>query len=110
MKERRSLRDIQAEEAELQAEAEFMMWWTAEEERVRLEDEAVAASLMVQQQPQKQQHRSGGGSSSRKNKKSTTPAPAEGKSSRKAPYAGERDHQPHHHPVGQRVPSDGKGS
>ncbi|KAH8989434.1 hypothetical protein EDB92DRAFT_1868224 [Lactarius akahatsu] len=38
--ELRSLRDIQAEEAELQAEAEFMKWWTAEEERIRLENEA----------------------------------------------------------------------
>ncbi len=52
-KERRSLKDIQAEEAELQAEAEFLKWWTAEEERIRLENEATAASLL---QPQKQQH------------------------------------------------------
>jgi len=109
MKERRSLRDIQTEEAELQAEAEFMMWWTAEEERIRLENEVVAASLMMQEQhqPQKQQHRGGG--SSKKNKKSAAPAPAEGKSSRKAAYVGERKNQP----VGQRVPHaslDGKGS
>jgi len=107
--ERRSLRDIQTEEAELQAEAEFMIWWTAEEERIRLENEAVAASLMVQQEPQKQQHRSGG----KKDKKSTAPAPPEGKSSRKTPIGGERRHQHRHaHPVGQRVPSesDGRGS
>ena len=58
-KERQSLRDIQAEEAELQAEAEFMKWWTAEEERIRLENEAIAASLLQpqKQQPQKQQQR-----------------------------------------------------
>jgi hypothetical protein len=58
-KERRSLRDIQAEEAELQAEAEFMKWWTAEEERIRLENEAMAASLLEPpiQQQQKQQPR-----------------------------------------------------
>jgi inhibitor of Bruton tyrosine kinase len=51
VKERRSLRDIQAEEAELQAEVEFMKWWTAEEERIRLENEAMLASL--EQQPKK---------------------------------------------------------
>ena len=64
-KERRSLRDIQAEEAELQAEAEFMKWWTAEEERIRLENETMAASLLqppVQQQ--RPHHRRG-----RRNKK-----------------------------------------
>lgn len=58
---RQSLRDIQAEEAELQAEAEFMKWWTAEEERIRLENEAVAESLLQQppiQQNKKQQQRS----------------------------------------------------
>ncbi len=57
-KERQSLREIQAEETELQAEAEFMKWWTAEEERVRLENEAIAAALLQpqKQQPQKQQH------------------------------------------------------
>jgi inhibitor of Bruton tyrosine kinase len=54
-KERQSLRDIQAEEAELQAETEFMMWWTAEEERIRLENEAMAASLL--QPPMQQQQR-----------------------------------------------------
>jgi hypothetical protein len=67
-KERRSLREIQAEETELQAEVEFMMWWTAEEERVRLENEAVAASLMQSQsRPQDRHHRHGHG---KKNKKS----------------------------------------
>jgi hypothetical protein len=71
-KERQSLRDIQAEEAELQAEAEFMKWWTAEEERIRLENEAIAASLL---QPQRQQQRPYG----RRNKKSAA-ATAEGES------------------------------
>lgn len=54
--ERRSLRDIQAEEAELQAEADFLKWWTAEEERVRVENEAIAASLLQQPQGRQQQH------------------------------------------------------
>jgi inhibitor of Bruton tyrosine kinase len=74
-KERRSLRDIQAEEAELQTEAEFMKWWTAEEERIRLENEAIAASLLEPQkpQPQPQQRHLG-----RKKKKSA--ATAEGES------------------------------
>jgi inhibitor of Bruton tyrosine kinase len=67
-KERQSLKDIQAEEAELQAEAEFMKWWTAEEERIRLENEAMAASLLQPpiQQHQKQQQRPHHG---RRNKK-----------------------------------------
>jgi hypothetical protein len=59
-KDRRSLMDIQAEEAELQAEAEFMKWWTAEEERIRLENEAMAASLLqptIQQNQKQQQQR-----------------------------------------------------
>ena len=73
-KERQSLRDIQAEEAELQAEAEFMKWWTAEEERIRLENEAIAASLL---QSQKQPQRSR--ISSRRNKKPAATT-AEGKS------------------------------
>jgi len=69
-KERRSLREIQAEETELQAEVEFMKWWTAEEERVRLENEAIAASLMQSQsqpRPQDRHHRHRHG---KKNKKS----------------------------------------
>lgn len=74
-KERQSLRDILAEEAELQAEAEFMKWWTAEEERVRLENEAIAAALL-QSQKQPQRPRPIG---SRRNKKSAATS-AEGKS------------------------------
>ena len=73
--ERRSLRDIQAEEADLQAEAEFLKWWTAEEERIRLENEAIAASLLQQPQQrrqQQQQHRHG-----RKGKKSAATSEAE---------------------------------
>jgi inhibitor of Bruton tyrosine kinase len=50
-KEWRSLRDIQAEEAELQAEVEFMKWWTAEEERIRLENEAMLTSLTQPKKP-----------------------------------------------------------
>ncbi len=80
-KERRSLKDIQAEEAELQAEAEFLKWWTAEEERIRLENEATAASLLQPQKQQQQQrphHRHYHG---RRNKKSAaTAAATEGES------------------------------
>ncbi|KAI0262373.1 hypothetical protein BC834DRAFT_892147 [Gloeopeniophorella convolvens] len=47
-KDKRSLRDIQAEEAEIQAEVDFMKWWTAEEERIRLETEASIASAASQ--------------------------------------------------------------
>ncbi|KAI9432872.1 hypothetical protein F5148DRAFT_121447 [Russula earlei] len=56
MKERRPVRDIQTEEAKLQAEAEFMMWCTAEEERIRVKNEARAALLMrpPQKEPQSQ--------------------------------------------------------
>ena len=73
--ERLSLRDIQAEEAELQAEVEFMKWWTAEEERIRLENEAVAASLLVQsnQPRQQRQHQKG-----RRGKTPASAAPADG--------------------------------
>jgi hypothetical protein len=67
--ERQSLRDIQAEEAELQAEAEFMKWWTAEEERIRLENEVMAASLLQQQQRPHHHHHHG-----RRNKKSVATA------------------------------------
>jgi hypothetical protein len=73
-KGRRSLMDIQAEEAELQAEADFMKWWTAEEERIRLENEAMAASLLQPQKQQPQQRSRG-----RRNKKPAV-ASAEGES------------------------------
>lgn len=41
-KDRRSLREIQAEEHALQEEADFLKWWTAEEERVQQEALALA--------------------------------------------------------------------
>ncbi|PPR01555.1 hypothetical protein CVT24_005881 [Panaeolus cyanescens] len=40
-KDKRSLREIQEEEASLQAEADFLKWWTAEEERLKQEQEAL---------------------------------------------------------------------
>jgi hypothetical protein len=64
--ERRSLRDIQAEEAELQAEVEFLKWWTAEEERIRLGNEAMVATLAQPKRLQQDRHRQHG----KKNKKS----------------------------------------
>jgi inhibitor of Bruton tyrosine kinase len=39
-KAKQSLLDIQQEEADQQAEIDFMKWWTAEEERLRLESMA----------------------------------------------------------------------
>ena len=105
--EHRSLRDIQAEETELQAEAEFMKWWTAEEERIRLENEAIAVSLLQQpqeiqqQRQQQQQHRHG-----RKGKKSAPAAEGESASGLRAPRGGGRKRQV----VEERVPSEGKGS
>ena len=42
VKDRRSLREIQAEEHALQEEADFLKWWTAEEERVQQEALALA--------------------------------------------------------------------
>jgi hypothetical protein len=101
--ERRSLRDIQAEEAELQAEVEFMKWWTAEEERIRLENEAIAASLLQQQQqpppPKRQQHRGGG-----KGKKSAAATDGKSTLNSKTPHREEQRHK-----MEDRVPSDGKG-
>ena len=73
--ELRSLRDIQAEEAELQAEVEFMKWWTAEEERIRLENEAVAASLLAQSGKQRHQRQHKG----RRGKTPASAAPADGR-------------------------------
>jgi hypothetical protein len=98
-KERQSLRDIQAEEAELQAEAEFMKWWTAEEERIRLENEAVAASLLQppieqnpkQQQQQQQQQRSHHHHHGRRNKKSVGTPEGDAAPSPRAPRGGGGD-------------------
>ena len=42
VRDKRSLKEIQEEERDLQAEADFLVWWTAEEERLRLEAEAMA--------------------------------------------------------------------
>ena len=97
---RRSLRDIQAEEAELQAEAEFLMWWTAEEERIRLENEAIAMSLLQQPQQRQQQHRRG-----RRGKKSSSAVEVESTPGPKASRRGEQKSR-----AEERVPSDGKGS
>ena len=46
VRDKRSLKEIQEEERDLQAEADFLVWWTAEEERLRLEAEAVSAALV----------------------------------------------------------------
>lgn len=88
-KERQSLRDIQAEEAELQAEAEFMKWWTAEEERIRLENEALAASLLqppMQQQQRPHHHNHHG----RRNKKPVATAEGDTAPGPRAPRGGDR--------------------
>ncbi|KAF8264440.1 hypothetical protein EI94DRAFT_1738425 [Lactarius quietus] len=84
--ERHSIRDIQAEEAELQAEVEFMKWWTAEEERIRLENEAVAASLLAQpKHPRRQrQHKS------KKGKTPASAAPADSGTSTSASSRGQK--------------------
>ena len=37
VRDKRSLKEIQEEERDLQAERDFLVWWTAEEERLRLE-------------------------------------------------------------------------
>lgn len=97
-KDRRSLRDIQAEEAELQAEVEFMKWWTAEEERIRLENEAMAASLLQppiqqnqkqQQQQQRSHHNHHHGKRNRKPVATAEGGAATGSESR-APRGGDR--------------------
>ncbi|KAL1703404.1 hypothetical protein EV121DRAFT_208016, partial [Schizophyllum commune] len=46
VRDKRSLKEIQEEERDLQAEADFLVWWTAEEERLRLEAEAVSAAVV----------------------------------------------------------------
>lgn len=109
--ERSSLRDIQAEEAELQAEAEFMKWWTAEEERIRLENEAVAASLLAssnQPRQQRQHPKSKRGKTPKNAPPADGGAPASSSSGRgqKAPRGGGEGKR--RTPV--RVPSDGKGA
>ncbi|KAI0291504.1 hypothetical protein B0F90DRAFT_1823827 [Multifurca ochricompacta] len=104
-KERRSLREIQTEEAELQAEVEFMKWWTAEEERIRLENEAVAESLAQAQSKRPQHHHH----YNKKNKKSSAVlavTESDGAAGPRAPRGGDRRRNAVH-----RVPSsDGKGT
>ena len=84
IKEHHSLWDIQAEEAELQAEAGFMKWWTGEEEHIHLENKAIAASL-VQQLQRRQQHYCG-----RKGKKSAATVNGESVPGPKAPHREEQ--------------------
>ncbi|KAK2467695.1 hypothetical protein APHAL10511_000289 [Amanita phalloides] len=61
-KDKRSLRDIQAEEEARQQEEGFLRWWAAEEERVRLEVAAVSRALAESQgQASKQRRKSRGG-------------------------------------------------
>jgi hypothetical protein len=103
--ERRSLRDIQAEEAELQAEVDFMKWWTAEEERIRLENEAMMASLAQPKKLQQDRHHQRG----KKNKKeagtSEGDAPVVQRASRGADSERKGPGK-----VKERVPPDGKGT
>ncbi|KAF8637011.1 hypothetical protein AX17_003108 [Amanita inopinata Kibby_2008] len=49
-KDKRSLREIQAEEEERRQEEDFLRWWATEEERVKLENEAVARALQESDQ------------------------------------------------------------
>lgn len=60
-KDKRSLRDIQAEEEARQQEDDFLMWWAAEEERVRLESEAMSRALSESQMPASKSKRRGKG-------------------------------------------------
>ncbi|KAI9440915.1 hypothetical protein H4582DRAFT_1811180 [Lactarius indigo] len=106
--ERRSLKDIQAEEAELQAEVEFMKWWTAEEERIRLENEAVAASLLAQSNQSRHQRKGRRGKTQANAPLADGGAPASSPSSRgpKTPRGGGEGKRR----TPQRVPSDGKSA
>ncbi|KAH9055769.1 hypothetical protein EDB87DRAFT_1280263 [Lactarius vividus] len=102
--EQRSLRDIQAEEAELQAEAEFMKWWTAEEERIRLENEAVAASLLAQSNQPRHRRKGRSGKTPTNTPLADGGAPASSNRGQKAPRGGGEGKRR----TPQRVPSDGK--
>ena len=102
VKERRSLLDIQAEEAELQAEVEFMKWWTAEEERIRLENEAMLASLEQQpKKPRQVRHRHLG----KTNKKSVGTSGGDSRVDQRATSSGERGQK-----TTERVPDTTKGT
>ncbi|KAI0248740.1 hypothetical protein BJV78DRAFT_1331173 [Lactifluus subvellereus] len=103
--ERRSLRDIQAEEAELQAEVDFMKWWTAEEERIRLENEAMVASLTQPKKLQQDRHHQHG----KKNRKSAGTSEGDAAVVQRASRgAGAEQKGPGR--VKERVPPDGKKS
>ncbi|KAH9041005.1 hypothetical protein EDB85DRAFT_1858258 [Lactarius pseudohatsudake] len=104
--ELRSLRDIQAEEAELQAEAEFMKWWTAEEERIRLENEAVAASLLAQSNQPRHQRKSRRGKTPANAPPADGGAPASSSRGQKAPRGGGEGKRR----TPQRATSDGKSA
>ncbi|KIL60845.1 hypothetical protein M378DRAFT_130290 [Amanita muscaria Koide BX008] len=84
---KRSLREIQAEEETRQQEQDFLRWWAAEEERVRLESDAALSRAMADSA------RVDGGSSSKGRRK-----PHAGKKSStkdgKPPVTGTRDPNP----------------
>jgi hypothetical protein len=62
IKDKKSLRDIQAEEEARQQEKDFLRWWAEEEERVRLESEAMSRALAESQtQAGKSKRRGKGG-------------------------------------------------
>ncbi|KAF6760676.1 hypothetical protein DFP72DRAFT_1091851 [Ephemerocybe angulata] len=52
VKDKRTLKEIQQEEAELQQEADFLKWWTGEEERMRKEEMAALEAFQAQSQSQ----------------------------------------------------------
>ncbi|KAH9169421.1 hypothetical protein EDB89DRAFT_1888857 [Lactarius sanguifluus] len=104
--ELRSLRDIQAEEAELQAEAEFMKWWTAEEERIRLENEAVAASLLAQSKQPRHQRKGRRGKTPANTPLADGGAPTSSTRVQKAPRGGGEGKRR----TPQRATSDGKSA
>jgi hypothetical protein len=60
-KDKRSLRDIQAEEEARRQEDDFLRWWAAEEESVRLESEAMARALSESQMQASKSKRKGKG-------------------------------------------------
>ena len=60
-KDRRSLRDIQAEEEARQQVDDFLRWWAAEEESVKLESEAMARALSESQMQASKSKRKGKG-------------------------------------------------
>lgn len=98
-KDKRSLKEIQAEEREKQVEADFLKWWTAEEERMRME-QVVASSEQQQQRPKAQKERGRG-----RGGKGPGPASASGSGGKKVEHAGGdavAASQPSRHGGGQR--------